>query len=231
MISSIRHKPVLDPEKFRMGVEVIGCGAVGSKIASELGKMGINQVRVSDGDVIEEQNVANQNFAITDVGKPKADALKEWVKRHTGIEYTSVAEFIKEPKTFYPIVFVTTDTMKSRKDIWEQSIRLKPHVRLMIETRMHISEGRVYAVDPCNPEHIKAWESTLRDDADTSDAVDPVCGLPISIGATAAFTASLAVWQLIRWNKYAQGKAPRGPEYETIYSLDPPQFVTRSLGG
>lgn len=58
-------------------VVVVGCGALGSAVASQLVRCGVGTVRVIDRDVVELRNLAHQSLFTEDdaaTGRPKAEA-------------------------------------------------------------------------------------------------------------------------------------------------------------
>ena len=65
------------PEKDDARVHIVGCGSVGSTVASLLARYGVTQMTLWDFDVVEPKNLANQMFRQKDVGQPKVDALAD----------------------------------------------------------------------------------------------------------------------------------------------------------
>lgn len=196
-IDIIRHITTFNPHEFgERRVDVIGCGATGSRIAMELAKLGIQNLHIWDFDSIESHNPANQLFYNEDIGKLKVDAIADHIFRATGTMPFIHNERVDGSQELGEIVFLLTDTMSSRKEIWDETIANNPMVELMIETRMGADMGKIYTINPNNFDHIKLWEGTLCDDA---VAAASVCGGKISVGPTAKIIAGSAVWQLINW--------------------------------
>ncbi len=226
-IDAMRHRPVFSPEAFgNRGIDVIGCGATGSRIALQLAKLGVQNITLWDFDHVEAHNLANQVFGLADVGRPKVEALRDIILRDTGTEVSYHAERVDGTQPLGAVVFLLTDTMASRREIWEAGIRLHPHTALMIETRMGIDSGRVYAIDPMNVEQGRRWEGTLCGD----DVAEPSsCGTAITIGATADAIAGLAIWRLLSWFQYHNsGNRDHAPEFETIIGLRPTLTISRA---
>src|SRR3989338_7578882 len=57
-------------------VTIVGCGAIGSSAGEYLARAGVN-LRLIDRDIVEMSNLHRQLFREEDVGRPKAEALKE----------------------------------------------------------------------------------------------------------------------------------------------------------
>lgn len=221
-VDAIRHLKYFDPDAFgKRRVDVIGAGATGSKVVMGLAKLGITNIHAWDFDKVEVHNVANQLFGNQDVGKFKVEALAEIVKRDTGTAITAHNEKVDGSQSLGDVVFLLTDTMASRKAIWEKGIRYKPNIQVMIETRMGGDNGRLYCVSPILPASVKGWEATLYDD---DKAEVSACGSSISVGPTADVLAGMAVWQAIRWFTYSQ-KGGDAPEFEMLFALNP-FFIT-----
>src|SRR5438034_9246467 len=58
-------------------VTVIGCGSFGSAIAEMLVRAGIGQLTLIDPDTLNPENICRHMLTQRDLGKPKADALKD----------------------------------------------------------------------------------------------------------------------------------------------------------
>ena len=192
-----RHILHFNPQLFKDRIDVIGAGAVGSKIALELAKLGITTpIHVWDGDVVEAHNLPNQAFYLEDIGKPKVEAIAEHVLLATGTVLHTHKQFLTEPTRLGRVVFLAVDTMEHRKKIFEASLKNKFSTEFVIETRMGIEELRIYGFNPNVRDDIINWENTLVDDVKT---VESACGAKTTVGATASITAAMAVTRFISW--------------------------------
>lgn len=233
MIDTIRHFDVFRPTDFLdQRIDIIGAGATGSRIALSLAKLGITNIHIWDFDNVEAHNIANQAYGNADIGKPKVEALKELIFTQTGIEVTTHNERVDGSQRLGDVVFILTDTMSSRKEIWEKALRYKPYVKFVVETRMGKNAGRIYAVNPSAPTEVEGWEASLYEDG---VAEVSACGATISIGPTAEIVSGFAVWQFLRWHQtnlqLAAGTEPTDlPENELIFSLQPMGILSSSFG-
>lgn len=226
MIDAQRHLSVFDPDAFGgKNVDVIGVGATGSKVVLSLAKLGIQKIRVWDPDVVEKHNVGNQAFGADDVGRKKVVALQEMVFRQTGLALEARAEYVDGTQELSPIVFLLTDTMSSRKQIWEGSVRFKSRVKLMVETRLGADMTYIYSINPCASPEVRGWESTLCEDAKVERSA---CGSKISVGPSAGILAEKAVWQLIRWFAIENGHDDV-LNHEIVETFRPPAIYTRQF--
>jgi len=223
-VDTVRHTSVFSSQEFNSAnsITVIGCGATGSRVVLGLAKLGIENITVYDGDVVEQHNIANQAFGSKHIGMPKAEAIASIVKEYVDVEITAKPEFLTEDteEDLGNYVFLLTDTMKSRKEIWESHVKFKSHISGMIETRMGVMEGHVYCVNPLDPEETEAWENTLVDDDDTTESA---CGASISVGPTAEALSGIAQVQLVRYHNWVQQKEGyrEKPQFSFSYYLNP----------
>src|SRR3989344_1112514 len=196
-VDPARHLLIFNPERFdNARVDVIGCGAVGSRIAMELGKLGISNLHLWDGDVVAGHNVANQLYALADIGRRKVEALAEAISAATGLSPTVHCEHIEQSQILGDAVFLAVDTMAARKAIFKDCLHLKFTTKVVIEVRMGVEEVRVYGFNPRFRAEVLAWQETLVDDEMT---VESACGARTTVGATAGITACLAVHRFLQW--------------------------------
>jgi hypothetical protein len=225
-IDPLRHLSVFQPHAFgQRRVDVIGVGATGSRIALSLAKLGIENIHAWDHDTVEEHNIPNQIFDQGDIGKLKVVALAEKIVAATGTAIVAHDERVDGSQKLGEIVFLLTDTMESRKEIWEKGLRLNIVTQLMVETRMDADNGRIYALNPNRLAHIDAWESTLYP---SSEAPVSACGASVSVGPTAEIISGMAVWQLIRWAAIeAGGKGEL--DNEILFGVSPSILIAQKF--
>lgn len=201
-ISTIRHDEVFDAKANDYGATIIGMGATGSRVFSALAELGLAKLRAIDPDIVESHNLANQLYASDDIGTPKTVAAARWFMAKTGLSAQSIPETLEfiqgrvpnDTKDVTGTVFLLTDSMASRREIFEKVLYKNTDVFTVIETRMASTHGNVYVFDPNDEEQCEKWEASLTDD---KDAEVSACGSSISIGTTASIIANVAVWQFM----------------------------------
>lgn len=191
-----RHKELFDPRNFDTPINIIGAGATGSWLALFLAKLGITNITIYDFDKVEEHNVPNQAYDITNIGSSKVHSLFGVIRTSTGIDINTFnGKYTDQRLT--GIVFLMVDSMTERKRIWEEAIKFKPLVNLLIEPRMGIHLGRIYNVIPTDLNHIKQYEKTYYND---DFAEVSVCGNTMSVITTAVSIAAWCGRQLINYH-------------------------------
>jgi len=127
-----------------------------------LGKAGLGNIEVWDGDTIERHNLRNQMFKEDDPGRYKVDAADEIAR-----EFSSTP-LIKKGKMFVPgtdsltgVVISAVDSLEMRQQIWRY-IKDNGRVPLYIEARM---VSRLIIIHtfcrPFKPEAIALYEAEL----------------------------------------------------------------------
>ena len=210
-VENLRHVKVFDGRTFKKSVHVIGAGATGSYLLLQLAKLGVQDIHVWDFDKIEDHNLANQLYGPDHIGMNKVDAIQKVLKEQADMDITVHAERVTDQR-LDGVVFLLTDTMASRKEIFANSLKFKPHVDLVIETRMGAQEMVIHAFEPVHPGLVEKWESTLTSD-DVEVAAPSDCGAQTTIGATASMLAGFASWQFL---KHAAGQPVDHYQYISI---------------
>ena len=191
-----RQANILNPEEFNRPIHIIGAGATGSWVAFTLAKMGLNNITVYDFDEVGMHNLPNQMFGLNDIDKNKALSIRNIIRRFTGFNIKAKTQKVEGYQPLQGIVFMLTDTMKSRKDIYNMSIKNNPNIDLLIETRMDLRGGRIYAIDPKNRYMCKQYEGTFYSD---DEAEVSACGVSQTVLPTALAITSHAIWKLLNY--------------------------------
>lgn len=201
-ISVIRHLSVFDPSKFNdTPIHIVGVGATGSRVFMALVELGLTNIHCHDFDSVEGHNLANQIYGYDDIGKLKVQGCYDAYMRKTGNQPPKSMTFSdlavpNDKVSLEGVVFLLTDTMSSRREIFDTCLKGNFLIECVIETRMASSYGNVFVFEPCIGEQADKWLSTLISD---DEGEVSVCGTSISVGTTASIIANLAVWQMIHY--------------------------------
>jgi len=175
-----------------MKVSLIGAGAIGSMTCMFLAKMGIQHWQVFDEDGVSQENIANQMYPIKSINDFKVSALSEVVEEFSGVRIGQYVMFYTSEK-LGEVVIVATDSMESRKRVWNQFLK-QPQCTHLIEARMGGLHGEVYCVTKKNK---KFYEERLYDDKDVKpikctekSIIYNIAGIVAMIGAAVASIAN-----------------------------------------
>lgn len=150
-------------EDLKFHINVIGCGGIGSPTTLALAKMGCGNITVYDDDIVENHNIPNQIYRISDIGASKVKSLASIVSDFTGTAIKGDESRINGAGKLHGLVISGVDTMAARKDIWK-SVRYKPAIPLYIDARMGAEVCRIYSINPTDPVDVRMYEGTLYDD-------------------------------------------------------------------
>lgn len=159
----MRQLDIIPEKTLGEPITIIGCGAIGSFTALSLAKMGFGNLQVFDSDVVETENMSCQFFRLSDVGKPKAEALRDLVQTFTEMEiYPHVKRY--DSGAFPGIVISAVDNMATRRLIWENHKGVSPATRAIIDPRMGAEAALMYTMNPSCERDQVSYEKTLYSD-------------------------------------------------------------------
>lgn len=164
-------------------VTIVGCGAIGSFLALGLAKTGVTDITVYDFDTIEIENMNNQFFRFSDIGKNKAVALADLVRDFTGVELKVINRAF-EPHDMVGargLLVTAVDSMSARSMLHEAVKTKMNFISHVIDPRMSAEFFALYTFDPADS---SSYVKTLYTD---SEAVAERC-----TAKSTAYTAMLA---------------------------------------
>lgn len=162
MLNLHRQLDFLNPDVVDIpNINIIGCGGIGSYVAYYLAQMGIDKLTVWDRDKVEEHNVSNQNFTLSQIGQFKVDAIRESIVEKTGETINVKRHFFNsESQIKDGIVIFATDSINSRKLIYNV-IKDVPEITYMIDGRLGGELCAVLSIDMADNDQKKLYESSL----------------------------------------------------------------------
>ena len=214
-----RQLGIIDPERLNVPILVIGAGSVGSFVVMSLAKMGCNDITVFDFDTVEDHNMPNQLYRISDIGKSKVIALKEIVKDFTGIEINAVNEKF-DFKTYKSVTIVAVDSMSLRKDIWDKAKR-NININIYIEARMGKELMYIYSLRNLDRTASEEYDKFLYSDEETAETPCTERAIVYNMNMIAGFIANMV-------KKYANLEENEIP-FEIIFDCKTMYYNTRFL--
>ena len=141
----IRQRDLIDIKALQdMGITLIGAGAIGSFTALTLTKMGIKDIEIYDEDGVSTYNLPNQFYRNQDILAFKVNALGDILHQFSEVTIIPHQIFYTEEQ-LNTTVIVATDSMSSRKLVWEQFKKQEQCVNY-IEARMGAQMGIIYTI-------------------------------------------------------------------------------------
>lgn len=181
-------------------IHIIGVGATGSKVVTELLKAGYfpDKIHIYDMDVVEEHNICNQAFYHKHIGMPKVEAMQDLDMLIRGSDTSELqahnekferidAELIEDGS----IICIFVDTMQSRKDILAG---LAGKDVLVVETGLGGKFIQTQFIDVSNAAHITKYIQALPEEEEVPESE---CGTKIGIGMASSTLAALTVSRIL----------------------------------
>ena len=188
------------PEKVTDRIHIIGCGSVGSTIAENLARCGIKKMTLWDFDKVEAHNIVNQMFREADVGKTKAEALKDiLLEINPDIELKLNSNgWNGEMLSGY--VFLAVDSIEIRRKIVEQHMN-NNNIKAMFDTRTLLTGAQLYAANWSVYKSKKDFLATMQFSHEEAAAETPVsaCGVTLGVATTVRIAAALSVNNFIKF--------------------------------
>lgn len=160
-----RQTSIIDPEKLKIQISLIGAGSVGSWTALALSKLGCSNLYVYDGDRVEVHNAGSQIYHSTDEEEYKVIALQEKLNLLTDMPIIAHPYNVFMPD-YSKIIISAVDSMSTRKRFFEQIKTMKG--TYFIDARMGGDVIEIYSINSDSEEDKALYEKTLFDDKDAA---------------------------------------------------------------
>lgn len=194
-----RQLDILDPNAIVYPVTLVGCGGIGSPTALTLAKIGCQNLTLIDPDTVEEHNLPNQLYHLSDIDKQKVEACESMVRQFSNCEINMIPEMLNGNHSLSGIVISGVDSMKSRQEIWEK-VKYNLDVPLYIDGRIGAEIIQVYTIQPSQLKDVELYEKSLFSD---QEAVELPCTAR-AIMYTGFVIAGLIGSQFKKWVKNEQ---------------------------
>ena len=184
-----------NPTKVKERVHIIGCGASGSTVAELLARAGVEKVTLYDFDKVESHNIANQMFKDSDIGRNKAEAVKDMMLSinpdANGIEVVQEG-YSNQRLSGY--IFLMVDNIDLRRKICEDNVR-NPYIKAVFDTRLRLTDAQHFAADWGSNEMVRNLINSMQFTQEEALAETPrsACNLELSIAPSVRMICSCAV--------------------------------------
>lgn len=193
------------PEMLNGRVHIIGCGSVGSTVAENLARFGVTDMTLYDFDVVESRNIVNQMFTQEDIGRPKIEALADYLKRINPECNLKLVHEGWQGQRLSGYVFLCCDGIELRRTIVEQN-RTNPYVKGMFDFRTRLTDAQHYAADWSNRKSVENFYNSMNFSHDEAADETPVsaCNVPLSVAPTIRVIVAYGVANFVN---FVKGKA------------------------
>ena len=189
-----------DASVINCPIHIIGCGAIGSHLAEQLTRIGIEEVHLWDFDKVSAHNITNQMFNETDIGVEKVNAVASlmWCI-NPSIKITTHPEGIKPPYALAGYVFLCVDNIDLRRDIVTAN-KFNPSIRAFFDFRMRLTDAQHYMARRDDAEQMKQLLATMDFTHDEAKDATPksACNIELSVVYTVKIIVSLGVANFVR---------------------------------
>ncbi len=192
------------PEDCKGRIHIIGCGAIGSTLAEELVRYGIEKITLYDFDTVESHNIANQIYTEADIGKTKVQALSEYLLKinpELSNHLKVVGKgYVNQRLSGY--VFLCVDNIELRRKIVEEN-QHNQFILGMFDFRMRLTDAQHYAADWSNEMEVRSLLNSMNFSHEEAKQETPVsaCNLTLSVVSTVRLIVSLGVVNFINFVK------------------------------
>lgn len=178
-------------------IHVIGVGAMGSRIAELLVRLGLPKIHIWDMDIVEDKNITNQVYLHHHIGMTKTDALEELLKDiNPQIKVYKHGAYTDQSLAGY--VFLCVDSIELRYNIATMHTD-NPNIKAMFDTRMRLEDAQSYAAAWNNKKQKETFINSMNFSDDEAVEATPVsaCGTTLSVASTVVSTAAFTVSNFI----------------------------------
>lgn len=194
------------PDLCRERIHIIGCGSVGSTVAENLARFGLTKISLYDFDRVEAHNIVNQMFTQEDIGKPKVNAVAEYITK-INPEIKSGLRIFEEGFTGQRLsgyVFLCVDNIELRRKIAQAYVG-NTYVKGMFDFRTRLTDAQHYAAAWDDPKMVSDFLAQMNFSHEEAAAATPVsaCNVSLSVCTTIRMIVALGVSNFIN---FANGK-------------------------
>ena len=149
-----------------VGFHIVGCGAIGSSVATQLARLGGNKFYLYDFDKVGIENIGVSQYIDEDIGKSKVDALYTHIKKiECSIEVKPTnSKFKHYIGTNEDILVLGLDSMAARMEVVSDLAMQPVKPAFVIDGRMGAEQYQQYIYDNIT---VKKYEKDWYSDEDS----------------------------------------------------------------
>lgn len=214
-----KHLEFINPVNYMKEIHIIGLGAIGSRVAEMLVRLGFSNLVLYDFDIVDDYNITNQVYTTEHIGKLKTEALTSYLMSiNPHLKVSTHGKYLAQP--LRGAVFLAVDSINLRRNIANANM-MNQNIDIMLDIRMRLTDAQGYCALWRNPKEIEAFINSMQFDDSEDSAPVSVCGTSLSIAPTVLTIVSLQVNNFIRFLK-------EEPTVQVIFS-DPMMFTLQTI--
>ena len=194
-----KHLEFIQPSVYENEIHIIGVGAVGSRVAEALVRLGFDNINIYDMDIVEDANVTNQLYHFKDIGKEKEDALIDQMKAiNPQVRIMKNGKY--EDQILKGAVFIAVDSIDLRREIVQKN-KTNLKIDILFDGRMRLTDAQAYTAIMRDRKAVQSFLATMQftDEQDTTPL--SVCGATLSVAPTVMTLANVLVMNFLRYLK------------------------------
>lgn len=172
-------------------VHIIGCGAIGSWIAIQLVRQGVEHFHIWDFDTVDSHNLTNQCYPKAHIGQLKIASLRAQMKGINPDIDITIHNEPYETQALSGYVFLCVDSIDTRRNIAELQ-QNNTLIKAMFDCRMGLTSAQHYAADWSQPKQVQRFIASMQFSDDEVE-VTSACGTQLSVLPTVLNITSTAV--------------------------------------
>ena len=149
-----------------VGFHIVGCGAIGSSVATQLARLGGNKFYLYDFDKVGIENIGVSQYIDEDIGKSKVQALRShlWNIDNHIISDITIGKFKHYQGKEDDILILGLDSMSARMEIVKLLAECPVKPAFVIDGRMGAEQYQQYIYDNIT---VKKYEKDWYSDEDS----------------------------------------------------------------
>lgn len=194
----------IQPEKVRQTIHILGLGTIGSHVAAYLARCGFTKFALWDLDKVEEKNLNNQHYFVSDIGKPKTEACRDLI---LSINPEAAKTIVLHNdgwngEVLSGYVFLAVDNIDIRRAFVESHMQ-NPYIKAVFDCRTGLTDGEFYGADWSSMEQREKLLKSMQYTYEEAKAATPVsaCGGVLGVVTTAALLSGYVVNDFINFVK------------------------------
>ena len=198
----IKSYDFFKPEMCKGRVHIIGCGSVGSTVAENLARFGIEDMVLYDFDIVEEHNLVNQMFTKEDVGRLKTEALADYVHR---INPDCNIKLVNEGWQGHRLagyIFLCCDGIELRRAIVGAN-KTNTYIKGMFDFRTRLTDAQHYAADWSDEKSVENLYASMDFSHEEAQKETPMsaCRVALSVAPTIRMIVGAGVANFVNFVK------------------------------